>query len=122
VTTYTFRVVVEPDEDRWRAYDPALEAQGASTWGYTREEALANIREVLEMIVGELAEEGRPVPADVASPRSPWSRSRYDGHPVGSAPLPHGPRNHQPPSSATASRSTTSADRTSATVTRTVAG
>jgi predicted RNase H-like HicB family nuclease len=32
--------------------------------GYTREEALANIREVLEMIVGELAEEGRPVPAD----------------------------------------------------------
>src|ERR1700758_335711 len=31
------------------------------------------------------------------SPRSPWSRSRYDGHPVGSAPLPHGPRNHQRP-------------------------
>jgi hypothetical protein len=34
VTTYTFRIVVEPDEDRWRAYAPALEAQGASTWGY----------------------------------------------------------------------------------------
>jgi hypothetical protein len=32
VTTYTFRIVVEPDEDRWRAYAPALEAQGASTW------------------------------------------------------------------------------------------
>jgi hypothetical protein len=31
--TYTFKVVVEPDEDRWRAYCPALEAQGASTWG-----------------------------------------------------------------------------------------
>ena len=29
VTTYTFRIVVEPDEDRWRAYAPALEAQGA---------------------------------------------------------------------------------------------
>jgi hypothetical protein len=28
VTTYTFRIVVEPDEDRWRAYAPALEAQG----------------------------------------------------------------------------------------------
>jgi len=65
-TTYTFRIVVEPDEDRWRAYAPALEAQGASTWGYSREEALANIREVLEMIVGELAEEGRSVPADAA--------------------------------------------------------
>ena len=34
VTTYTFRIVVEPDEERWRAYAPALEAQGASTWGY----------------------------------------------------------------------------------------
>ena len=27
VTTYTFRVVVEPDEDRWRAYCPALEVR-----------------------------------------------------------------------------------------------
>jgi hypothetical protein len=24
VTTHTFRIVVEPDEDRWRAYAPAL--------------------------------------------------------------------------------------------------
>jgi hypothetical protein len=31
--TYTFKVVVEPDEDRWHAYCPALERQGASTWG-----------------------------------------------------------------------------------------
>jgi predicted RNase H-like HicB family nuclease len=53
MTTCTFRVVVEPDEDRWRAYCPALEAQGASTWGHTREEALRHIREVLEMIAAE---------------------------------------------------------------------
>jgi predicted RNase H-like HicB family nuclease len=53
VTTYTFKVVVEPDEDRWRAYCPALEEQGAATWGYTREEALQHVREVLEMIVAE---------------------------------------------------------------------
>ncbi len=66
MTTYTFKIVVEPDEDRWRAYSPELEAEGAATWGYTREEALQNIREVLEMIVTELAEEGRPVPANVA--------------------------------------------------------
>jgi predicted RNase H-like HicB family nuclease len=63
MTTYTFKVVVEPDEVRWRAYVPALEAQGASTWGYTREEALEHIREVLEMLVAELAEEGKPVPS-----------------------------------------------------------
>jgi predicted RNase H-like HicB family nuclease len=66
VTTYTFRVVVEPDEDRWRAYCPALEAQGAATWGNTREEVLRHIREVLEMIVAELTEEGTPLPANVA--------------------------------------------------------
>ena len=64
MTTYTFRVVIEPDEDRWRAYCPALETQGAATWGESREEALRHIREVLEMIVAELIEEGRPVPPD----------------------------------------------------------
>ncbi len=71
MTTYTFHIVVEPDEDRWRAYCPALETQGASTWGYTREEALHNIREVIEMIVGELAEEGKPVPADAGVSEEP---------------------------------------------------
>ena len=62
LTTYTFRIAVEPDEDRWRAYCPELEAQGAATWGYTREEALQNIREVMEMVVAELVEDGKPVP------------------------------------------------------------
>lgn len=71
MTTYTFKIVVEPDEDRWRAYHPGLEAQGAATWGYTREEALQNIREVLEMIVAEMAEEGEPLPANVAASEEP---------------------------------------------------
>lgn len=53
MTTYTFNIVVEPDEDRWRAYCPVLESEGAATWGHTREEALTHIREVLEMIVAE---------------------------------------------------------------------
>ena len=38
--TYLFRVVVEPGEDRWHAYCPALEDIGGATWGHTREEAL----------------------------------------------------------------------------------
>jgi predicted RNase H-like HicB family nuclease len=71
VTTYTFRVVVEPDEDRWRAYCPALEEQGAATWGHTREEALQHIREVLEMIVAELLDEGKPMPPDAAVSEEP---------------------------------------------------
>ena len=69
--TYVFKVVIEPDEDRWFAYCPALEKEGAATWGYTREEALKNIREVVEMIVEELIEDGKTIPTqeeDLAFP------------------------------------------------------
>ena len=69
---YTFKVVLErdkwPDEPEeeavWRAYVPALEEKGAATWGYTPEEALKNIHEVLQMIVEEMAEAGEPIPAE----------------------------------------------------------
>ena len=71
LTTYTFRIVVEPDEDRWRTYCPELEAQGAATWGDTRDEALQNIREVMEMVVEELVEEGKPVPASIQISEEP---------------------------------------------------
>jgi predicted RNase H-like HicB family nuclease len=60
--TYTFRVVVEPDEDRWFAYAPALETVGGTTWGYTKEEALQNIAEVVRMVVESLAAHGEPIP------------------------------------------------------------
>ena len=63
--TYIFKVVVEPDEDRWHAYCPALEQQGAATWGYTEEEALKHINEVVHMVVGELLEDGEAIPKDV---------------------------------------------------------
>jgi predicted RNase H-like HicB family nuclease len=54
--TYTFNVVVEPDQDAWFAYCPALKRYGAATWGSTREEALRHIREVVGMIIAELVE------------------------------------------------------------------
>ena len=62
--TYVFRVVVEPDEDRWSAYCPVLEKHGAVTWGYTEAEALKHIRQVVEMIIDELAEEHEPIPEE----------------------------------------------------------
>lgn len=62
--TYIFRAVVEPDEDRWFACCPTLEDRGAATWGYTREEALKNIREVLEMTIESLIDHGEPIPED----------------------------------------------------------
>jgi predicted RNase H-like HicB family nuclease len=65
--TYTFKVVVEPDEDAsghpaWHAYCPALESIGAATSGRTKDEALKNINEVVRMIVQEFIEEGRVLP------------------------------------------------------------
>jgi predicted RNase H-like HicB family nuclease len=65
--TYTFRVVVEPDEDAagnsaWFAYCPALESVGGATSGRTKEEALKNINDVIHMIVQEYVEEGKPLP------------------------------------------------------------
>lgn len=62
--TYVFKVVIEPDEDRWFAYCPILEEKGGATWGYTKEEALKNIREVVEMIVEEFIEDGEAIPKE----------------------------------------------------------
>lgn len=63
--SYVFSVTVEPDEDVWRAYVPELEAQGAATWGHTREEALKNIQEVAQMVIEELLEDGESLPTSI---------------------------------------------------------
>jgi len=63
---YVYRVVVEPDEDVWRAYVPELEARGAATWGHTCDEALRNIQEVAQMVIEDLLAEGLLPPADIA--------------------------------------------------------
>ena len=66
--TFTLAVVVEPAEDAWHAYCPALLDYGAATWGTTREEALEQIRAIATMIVQRMAEEKMSVvtePADL---------------------------------------------------------
>ena len=67
--TYVCDIVLEPDElpsgeAAWHVYCPALVEQGASTWGKTKEEALANIREVLEMTIESMLEHGEPIPTE----------------------------------------------------------
>ncbi len=62
--TYTYKVIVEPDEQRWHAYCPALEAQGASTWGNTREVALKHIDEVVQLVVDSMIEHGESLPEE----------------------------------------------------------
>lgn len=63
--TYTFEIVIEPDEDRWVVYSPLLKEKGGATWGYTKEEALKNINEVLEMVVESMIEDGEPIPEEL---------------------------------------------------------
>ncbi len=60
--SYVFRVLLEQDEDVWRASIPELEARGAATWGNTKEEALRNIHEVAQMVIEALLEDGESLP------------------------------------------------------------
>jgi len=62
--SYLFRVVIEPDEDVFHAYCPAL--KGCHTWGYTYEEALKNIHEAVQCHVEALLEAGDPIPTEPA--------------------------------------------------------
>lgn len=59
--SYIFPVILEPDEDVWRAYVPELEDKGAATWGHTKDEALKNIQEVAQMVIEGLLEDGEPL-------------------------------------------------------------
>ena len=64
--TYNFRIVIEPDGERWHAYCPALVGQGGATWGHTQQEALKNIQEVVQMVVESLMEHGEALPTEPA--------------------------------------------------------
>ena len=60
--TYVFRVVIEPDEDRYYAQLPAL--PDCHSWGYTYEEALKNMKEAAELCVETMTEDGQPIPEE----------------------------------------------------------
>jgi predicted RNase H-like HicB family nuclease len=68
--TYNFKVVVERDEDfdgnpsGWHAYCPALEPQGASTWGATEAEALKNVNDLVRLVVESMLEHREPIPEE----------------------------------------------------------
>ena len=58
--TYIFKIVIEEDpfpDGRmvYHIYCPALKDYAASTWGYTKEEAIKNIQEVIQMIIEDQA-------------------------------------------------------------------
>jgi antitoxin HicB len=60
-----FRVILEPNElGGYTAIVPLL--PGCITEGDTKEEALANIKEAIELYIESLRADGEPVPAEEA--------------------------------------------------------
>jgi antitoxin HicB len=59
-----YRVILEPDEDGFAVWVPAL--PGCVSQGDTREEALANIREAIQAYVESALRHGDPLPDEDA--------------------------------------------------------
>ncbi|HAZ27585.1 TPA: type II toxin-antitoxin system HicB family antitoxin [Candidatus Acetothermia bacterium] len=64
--TFQVRVVLEPDEGGFHAHCPGL--RGCHTWGATREEALANIREAAAACLESMLAHGEPIPVEAHAP------------------------------------------------------
>ncbi|MBI3893395.1 MAG: type II toxin-antitoxin system HicB family antitoxin [Candidatus Wallbacteria bacterium] len=63
--TRKFTVVLEPGEDGFFLVScPAL--RGCRSQGKSREEALRNIREAIEVFVESLEADGEPIPEEIA--------------------------------------------------------
>ena len=62
MSEYKFSVVIEPDENGYHAYVPAL--PGCHSFGDTVEETQVNIIEAIEIHVESMLEDGEPVPAE----------------------------------------------------------
>jgi len=61
VTTYTFPVIIEKDEDGFFVAD-CPDLQGCHTQGKTIEEAITNIRDAIKLHVKILKEENQEIP------------------------------------------------------------
>jgi predicted RNase H-like HicB family nuclease len=62
MTIYQFTVVIEPDEDGFHAYVPAL--PGCHTFGDTIDEARTNVVEAMELHLESMQQDGEPIPVD----------------------------------------------------------
>ena len=59
---YQFTVVIEPDEDAFHAYVPAL--PGCHTFGATVEQAEVNIRKAIALHIESMRENNEPLPVE----------------------------------------------------------
>ena len=59
---HQFTVVIEPDEDAFHAYVPAL--PGCHTFGATVEEAQHNVAEAIALHIKSMQEDGESIPVE----------------------------------------------------------
>ncbi len=62
MTTYQFTVVIEPDEEGFHAYVPAL--PGCHTFGDTIDEARVNIEEAMQLHLEGMLEDGETLSSE----------------------------------------------------------
>jgi predicted RNase H-like HicB family nuclease len=61
--SYTYRVIIEPDEnDTFHAYVPAL--PGCHTWGETFEQTRQNIRDAIDIYLRSIIADKEQIPED----------------------------------------------------------
>jgi predicted RNase H-like HicB family nuclease len=61
--TYTFRIIIEPDEKKtFHGYVPSL--PGCHTWGKTLEKTKKNLKEAIQVYVASLIADKEPVPRE----------------------------------------------------------
>lgn len=60
--TYTYRIIIEPDEGGFHAFVPAL--SGCHTWGKTIEDARAMVRDAIDVYLRSLVADGESIPTD----------------------------------------------------------
>ncbi len=62
MTVHQFTVVIEPDEDAYYAYVPAL--PGCHTFGATIEETRSNIAEAIALHIESMQQDAEPIPVE----------------------------------------------------------
>ena len=62
MTLHQFTVVIEPDEDAYHAYVPAL--PGCHTFGASVEEVRSNIAEAIALHIESMQQDGEPIPIE----------------------------------------------------------
>ena len=61
--SYTYRVIIEPDEGGFHAFVPAL--PGCHTWGKTIAEAREMVRDAIDVYLRSLIADKEPIPEDL---------------------------------------------------------